>query len=103
MALIDSVVRHIDGVIKKDSLEEESFFKNLLEYKQYTRPAEYSGLKVPEVLISGNHKKIEEYKLIESIKETLIKRPDLIENNKFDEKTNKLIKNIKEGLNNGLT
>ncbi len=98
MVLIDSFIRHIEGVINKESLIEESFSNNLLEYRQYTRPAEFMGLKVPEVLMSGNHKNIEEYRLIDSIKETLIKRPDLTNNYKYDEKINKIIKKIKKDL-----
>jgi tRNA (guanine37-N1)-methyltransferase len=99
MALIDAVARHIDGVLKKDSLNEESFSKNLLEYRQFTRPAEYQGKKVPDVLLSGNHREIEEFRLIDSVRETLKKRPDLIENNKFDEKINKIIKKLKGNKN----
>jgi len=98
MALIDAAVRHIKGVIKASSLEEESFYNNLLEYKQYTRPEEFMNLKVPDVLLSGNHKKISEYRLKDSVRETLIKRPDLIENNLFDNKIVKLIKEIREEL-----
>lgn len=97
MALIDAVSRHIDDVIKKESLQEESFTGNLLEYRHYTRPKEYMGLNVPEVLMSGNHKEIYEYRLFDSVNETLNKRPDLIANNKYSEKINKIIKSIKEG------
>lgn len=97
MALIDAVSRHIDDVIKKESLQEESFTGNLLEYRHYTRPKEYMGLNVPEVLMSGNHKEIDEYRLFDSVNETLNKRPDLIANNKYSEKINKIIKSIKEG------
>jgi len=98
MALIDATVRHIKGVIKASSLEEESFYNNLLEYKHYTRPEEFMYLKVPEVLLAGNHKKILEYRLKDSIKETLKMRPDLIEKNLFDNKITKLIKEIREEL-----
>lgn len=98
MALIDATVRHIKGVIKASSLEEESFYNNLLEYKHYTRPEEFMYLKVPGVLLSGNHKKILEYRLKDSIKETFKKRPDLIEKNLFDNKITKLIKEIREEL-----
>lgn len=98
MVLIDAIVRKIEGVINKESLIEESFINNLLEYRQYTRPPEFMNIKVPEVLISGNHKKIKEYKLNDSIRETLLKRPDLLENNKFDSKINKLIEKIRKEL-----
>ena len=61
-AIIDSVVRLIDGVITSDSLESESFNDNLLDYPTYTKPAEYRGLKVPDVLISGNHELINKWR-----------------------------------------
>ncbi len=57
MVLIDSVTRLIDGVINKESYQNDSFYNGLLDYPQYTKPREYNGLKVPEVLLSGNHKK----------------------------------------------
>lgn len=98
MILIDAFIRYIDGVINKKSLIEESFLNNLLEYRQYTRPSEFMGLRVPDILISGNHKKIEEFKLEDSIRETLLKRPDLIDNNKFNAKINSLIKKIKKEI-----
>lgn len=98
MVLIDSFVRHIKGVINKESLKEESFSNNLLEYKQYTRPYEYIGLNVPDILVSGNHKKIDEYRLEDSVRETLLKRPDLIEDNDFNTNINKIIKKIREEI-----
>ena len=78
MAIIDSVTRLIPGVINSDSLTSESFENNLLDYPTYTKPAEYRGLKVPDVLISGDHKKIKEYRESERIRLTKEKRPDLI-------------------------
>ena len=77
-AIIDSVVRLIDGVITKESLDSESFNDNLLDYPTYTKPAEYKGLKVPDVLISGNHKLIDEWRKEENIKKNKEKRPDLL-------------------------
>ena len=77
-AIIDSVVRLIDGVITKESLDSESFNDNLLDYPTYTKPAEYKGLKVPEVLISGNHELINKWREEERIKKTKEKRPDLL-------------------------
>lgn len=62
MAISDAVIRLIDGVINKDSLISESFDSNLLDYPVYTKPREFKGMKVPEVLLSGNHKKIDEYR-----------------------------------------
>ena len=76
--IIDSVVRLIDGVITKESLDSESFSDNLLDYPTYTKPAEYKGLKVPDVLISGNHELIKKWREEERIKKTKEKRPDLL-------------------------
>lgn len=78
MAIVDSVVRLIPGVINEESLVSESFNNNLLDYPQYTKPAEYRGLKVPDVLLSGNHQKIREYRALEQIKKTKGLRPDLM-------------------------
>lgn len=77
-AIVDSVVRLIPGVINSDSLTSESFNNNLLDYPQYTKPSEYRGLKVPDILISGDHKKIAEYRASEQIKKTQALRPDLM-------------------------
>ncbi len=80
MVLIDAVSRLIPGVLgNEQSVEGESFSQGLLEYPQYTRPAEYKGLKVPEVLLSGNHAEIEKWRKIESLRKTYKKRPDLLE------------------------
>ena len=78
MAIIDAVARLIPGVINKESLENESFDNNLLDYPMYTKPAEYRGLKVPDVLINGDHKKIAEWRKKEQIKKTKEKRPQLL-------------------------
>ncbi len=98
MALIDAVSRQLDGVIRKESLQEESFENGLLEYRQYTRPAVYRGLEVPEVLMSGNHKQIDDYKLMDSIRETIRFRPDLVESCQYDENIRKRISKIKQEL-----
>ena len=80
MAITDSVARLLPGVITKTSLDDESFNDNLLDYPTYTKPAEYRGLKVPEVLVSGNHKLIDEYRKNMKIEKTKALRPDLMEN-----------------------
>lgn len=81
MAVIDSVSRMIPGVLaSQSSYENESHFSGLLEYPQYTRPEEFMGRKIPEVLISGNHAKIDEWKRKEAIRNTFLKRPDMLEN-----------------------
>ncbi len=79
MAITDSIARLLPGAITKASLDDESFNDNLLDYPTYTKPAEYRGLKVPEVLISGNHKLIDEYRKNMKIEKTKTLRPDLME------------------------
>lgn len=78
MAICDSIVRLIDGVIKKESYEEESFTNHLLDYPTYTKPREFRGMKVPDVLLSGDHEKIKEWRLHEQQKKTKEKRKDLL-------------------------
>lgn len=78
MVLVDSVSRYVEGVLSKDSTLEESFSNNLLEYPQYTRPEIFKGKKVPEVLISGNHQKINEWRKEQSLITTYLKRPDIL-------------------------
>ena len=81
MVLVDCLVRLLPGVLgDKNSLKFESFEGNLLEYPQYTRPATFKGKTVPAVLLSGNHKKIEEWRKQQAIKITKSKRPDLLRN-----------------------
>ncbi len=75
--LMDSIIRLIPGVLTEGSLIEESHTNSLLEYPQYTKPYEFRGRKVPEILLSGNHKKISEYRKEEAIKITKKYRPDL--------------------------
>ena len=78
LIMIDSISRLIPGVLnQEESFEEESFKDNLLEYPHYTRPRDFEGLKVPEVLLSGNHKKIDEWRREESIRITKERRFDL--------------------------
>ena len=79
MVITDSVVRLIDGVIEKDSHLNESFNDNFLDYPVYTKPQDFRGMKVPEILSSGNHQKISEWRLNEKIKRTKERRPDLLE------------------------
>ena len=78
MVLIDSVSRYVQGVLSEDSTNEESFSSNLLEYPQYTRPEEFRGRKVPEVLISGHHENIRKWREEKSLEVTKKKRPDLL-------------------------
>ena len=79
MILVDSITRLLDGAITSDSLSSESFTDNLLDYPTYTKPRVYNNMEVPEVLLSGDHKKIDEYRLNERIRITKENRPDLWE------------------------
>lgn len=79
MAVTDAVSRYIDGVIKGESLISESFSNGLLEYPQYTKPQEFMGLKVPDVLLSGNHKEVDKWREKEAEKITAERRPDMLE------------------------
>ncbi len=78
MIIIDSITRLIDGVIRKESYESDSFTDNLLDYPTYTKPRVYEGLEVPSVLISGDHKKINEWRREKQIEVTKKNRPDLL-------------------------
>lgn len=79
MVLIDSVARYVKGVLKEDSIKEESFSNGLLEYPQYTRPEVFENERVPEVLLSGNHQNIDKWRKEKALEITKIKRPDLID------------------------
>lgn len=79
MVLIDSVSRYVKGVLKEDSIKEESFSNGLLEYPQYTRPEIFQGERVPEVLLSGNHQEIDKWRKEKSLEITKKNRPDLLE------------------------
>lgn len=81
MVIIDALARQIDGVITKESLDEESFDDGNLEYPQYTRPQDFLGYKVPDVLVSGNHQEVAKWRKEQALKRTNTVRPDLIKNN----------------------
>lgn len=86
MVVTDSITRLIPGVIEEESHKNDSFNNNLLDYPQYTKPREFNGMKVPDILLSGDHKKIDEWRKEKQIKKTNDKRPDLI--NKIEDKKN---------------
>ena len=88
MVLIDSVSRNVEGVIKAESVEDESFSEGYLEYPQYTRPEEFMGRRVPDVLLSGHHANIEKWRREQSIEITKRKRPDLLFHRKVTENNN---------------
>ena len=79
MAICDSIIRLLPGVINKESLESESFEEALLDYPMYTKPQEYRGMKVPDILLSGDHAKIDAWRKSEREKKTKTKRPDIME------------------------
>ena len=87
MVLVEAISRLVPGVLgDPESIVEESFAGDLLEYPQYTRPRDYQGFKVPEILISGDHKKIRDWQKAEALKKTARVRPDLLKNNKQQNK-----------------
>lgn len=95
MAIIDSVSRLLPGVINSlESTENDTFYDGLLQYPQYTRPANYEGLEVPEILLSGNHAEIEKWRREESLKKTKKQRPDLIPMAYLTEEERKFLENI---------
>jgi tRNA (guanine37-N1)-methyltransferase len=96
MVISDSVIRLLDHAIRKESHMDDSFSTGLLEYPQYTRPIEYDGMRVPDVLLSGNHKNIETFRKKESLRRTYKKRPDLLKNYKLNKEEEKLLKEIIE-------
>lgn len=85
MVIIDSLSRFVDGVLSEQSLQEESFSNGLLEYPQYTRPQIFEGLKVPEVLLSGNHQEIAKWRKNQALEKTKKVRPDLIKGDKVED------------------
>ncbi len=78
MVVCDCVARYVDGVISGESLKDESFASELLEYPQYTRPAVYKGISVPEVLLSGNHAEVDRWRAEQALEITRKNRPDLL-------------------------
>lgn len=91
MVLMDSVCRYVEGVLKKDSISEESFSQGLLEYPQYTRPEVFMGDRVPEVLLSGHHENIRKWRRKQSLKNTYLKRPSLLDNIELSKEDKKLL------------
>ena len=94
MVVIDGVLRLLEEGISSDSLKEESFNDGLLEYPQYTRPVEYNGDRVPEVLQNGNHKEIRRYNLKMALKETMLLRPDLLQSRELSKEERELLAEI---------
>lgn len=96
MVVADAVLRLLPGVLKEGSADDESFADGLLEYPQYTQPKEFRGKCVPEVLLSGDHGRIRRWRLKESLRETLRRRPDLLDGRSFTEEEAELLREIRE-------
>jgi tRNA (guanine37-N1)-methyltransferase len=95
ITIIDSVSRLLPGVISSiESAENDSFFNDLLQYPQYTRPAKFEGLEVPKVLLSGNHSEIEKWRRLESLKKTKDRRPDLLSKAHLTEEEQKFLDSL---------
>ena len=95
MAVIDAVARYVPGVLgEATSTDEESFSENLLEYPQYTRPAEFRGLSVPDILLSGHHARIASWRREQSLERTSVRRPDLLGEHAFDERDRAMWSNL---------
>jgi tRNA (guanine37-N1)-methyltransferase len=97
LVVLDAVIRLLPGVLgDEESAVDESFTEGLLEYPHYTRPAEFRGWRVPEVLISGHHAKIAEWRRVQSLKRTLERRPDLLEHANLTDKDRKILNQLGE-------
>lgn len=94
MVVTDAVVRLIKGVISEDSIEVESFEDSLLEYPQYTRPADYKGLKVPDILLSGHHQNIAWWQQKEAIRKTYLHRKDLLKKATLNKQQLKMLEEV---------
>ena len=103
MVVIDAVVRLVPGVLKEgESFVSDSFYNGLLDFPHYTRPQDFRGMKVPEVLLSGDHEKVRRWRRKESLRRTLLRRPELLERAHLSEEDKRLLQEVKEeeGLEN---
>ena len=98
MVLIDSVSRYVENVLTQESIKEETFSQGLLEYPQYTRPEIFEGEEVPQVLLSGHHKNISDWRKEQSIKITFLKRPDLLKKYKLSKDEQESLEKIKRSV-----
>lgn len=102
MVIVDAVSRMIPGVLgAADGAQQDSFYSGLLEYPQYTRPREFRGWCVPDILLSGDHAKIDKWRQIQSLKKTMECRPDLLENIQLSPEEASLLAQLKNGKNGG--
>lgn len=98
LVLVDAITRLVSGVVKDASHEDDSFASGLLEYPQYTRPREFEGKEVPEVLLSGDHAKVEQYRKYESLKKTYLRRPDLLDKKNLTKDEANMLQDIKNNI-----
>ncbi len=97
-AIVDSISRLVEGVIANDSIESESFTMGLLEYPQYTRPQNFNGQAVPDVLLSGHHANIKKWQKYQAIKKTYLVRPELLQKINLSSEEQEILNQIKEEL-----
>ncbi len=103
MVMIDAIARQLPGALgDEDSAQQDSFVEGLLDYEHYTRPEEYVGRKVPEVLLSGDHEKIRRWRLKRSLGRTWLRRPDLLEQLKLTDEQRRLLEEFKQEYLKGL-
>ncbi|MGQ9630890.1 MAG: tRNA (guanosine(37)-N1)-methyltransferase TrmD [bacterium] len=96
MVIVDAVTRLIEGVVgNKDSVREDSFSSGILDYPQYTRPPIYEGMSVPEILLSGHHERIRIWRRKMALRETFLKRPDLLEKAQLSEEDLRLLEELR--------
>jgi tRNA (guanine37-N1)-methyltransferase len=101
MVVADAVIRLIPGVLgSSEGTEEDSFSDGFLEYPQYTRPREFRGYEVPEILLSGNHGKIKKWRRQQSLIRTLLKRPEIIEQSTLSVEERKILKQLQGNMGN---
>mgnify|MGYP000330213855 FL=1 len=102
MVIVDAVVRLIPGVVgEEESVRQDSFSEGLLDYPQYTRPPEFRGMRVPEVLLSGHHEQIRRWRRKEALRRTLLRRPDLLRKANLTEEDRRLLEEIQRELAGG--
>ena len=100
MVMCDCILRILPGVIRQDSSDDDSFSNGLLEYPQYTRPYDFRGMVVPDILMSGHHENIRKWRLYESLKKTYERRPDLLEKYEFTVEEAEMLEEIRKEKNN---
>lgn len=98
MVVTDAITRLLEGAITKSSHEDDSFSSGLLEFPQYTRPAKYEDLEVPEIVLSGHHENIRKWRLFQSLKKTYEKRPDLLEKRDFTIEEKEMLNKIENNI-----